>query len=172
MPGIVGPTSLRSFELRIPVYDNSVDSRRAEFTVRCFFNYDKRWNTCEAPRRDSLVQIAGNLIGKYEDDGRGSPAILISDLTYVNASRRTEDIDQSSDPSVAADSTPLTPQKRKMMDLLRPAGKRGDGTAALGTEKPPVQTTDSVVNPLSNAGLWLIHRCLTSFLRSLQALHL
>ena len=124
------------------------------------------------PRKDSLLQISGKLVGKYDDDDRGNPAILISDLVYVNASRRTEEIDQSSDPSVTGESTPVTPQKRKMMDLLRPVGKQGNGTTNLSSDKPPVQTADPTVSSVSNASLWLLYRYLTPSFRALQALQL
>ena len=136
------PRRLRSFALHVSVYEPSAAGSRAEFTVRCLFDESPRWKNWEMPRKDSLMQVCGDLLGSYMGEGDVYPAMLGNDLVYINTPRRGEDTGSTPDDSGSVDSVPLTPQKRRMMafnNRLRPASKTPAGRSMNAqTVKAPV----------------------------------
>lgn len=67
------------------------------------------------PRKDSLMQVCGDLLGSYAADGVEYPAILVTDLVYINSARRVE---ESASTTGASGSTTCitTPQYHKVLD--------------------------------------------------------
>ena len=106
--------------LRTSIYEQNAIDKRIEFSVRCFFPNSRRWSAWNLPANDSLMQISGDLLGVYAEDGLNTPAILVHDLVSLPTSRREGGADPligSSGTSLSSSTVSLTPKKRRVVQL-------------------------------------------------------
>jgi hypothetical protein len=146
-------SGMRSFDLQCAVYNFDTQApaprpKSKEFTVRCFFDLGKRWESFRSPRARTLIHIVGQLVGYFQAGDHKCPAILITDYRSLTT---TTSIDPA--PASASKDTPVKPrygppvrgssatpvsERKSRLDLGSPATPVSRGKSGLDFLESPV----------------------------------
>jgi hypothetical protein len=156
----VHDSGMRSFDLQCAVYNfnklaSATQSKSKEFTIRCFFDIGKRWESFQPPKARTLIHIVGQLVGYFQMGDQERPAVLITSYQSLKTAASIE-----AGPAPALNDTPVKPRfgplvrsspAKPLSPLTTPVSGRKSEQDFLGSSvvEEPIESSD--LDPLANS---------------------